>query len=560
MIARYVSILSSRDYSRLDLYKLSTTAVVLLAIALRFAQYLYDRSLWMDEAFLALNIIDKPFSGLFGELGFNQAAPPGFLLLERTGVTVFGRSEYALRLFPLLFGISSIFLFKRLANILLDRGAALLALTLFSLSDALIYYSSEVKQYSAEVAITLLVAVAGLDLSSRRQSRRRVAGWCLVGSTAVWFSHAAAFAVAAVLVLLAFDVARRRWDVVKPTAVATLVWLTSLGAFLVYQRFTISHLLHSYGRTTPGPSAAASGGSDSFFPTGVGFVRNVAGALSEAFGIPATGTRHAAAYALAAMGVLGAVAIARRAARTFVFVAAPAVGVYAAAAIGLYPILPRTILFLVPWAAVVVARGVVASTAPLRRGRSVVTLGIAAALLAVTAGTAGRHLLVPREREEMKPVIRYLARQWKPGDSLYLFYRAQYAVRYYLECDCFSSPWIRKKVFVAATPAGIGSAQYAPALLSDPPRLLVAQKRSTLREYLRMITPLLGRKRVWFLATAVDPTERSLFGYLACVGRRRDSYVRRSGSGDFRSVVLVEYDLSSWRARFGKACGARFGL
>ena len=233
-------VLASRDHLSLRAYGLAVWAVVLAGIVLRIAQYLYDRSLWMDESFLALNLIDKPFSALFGQLSFNQAAPPGFLLVQRADITLFGKSEYAVRLFPLVCGISSILLFKRVASALLGRSAALIALALFSLSDGLIYYSSEVKQYSADVAVTLLIAVGGLDLSSRRPSRGRAIVWGLIGSAAVWFSHAAAFGVAAVvLVLLAADIAHRRWQVVKPAAAVLGVWLASLAVALVYERFTV---------------------------------------------------------------------------------------------------------------------------------------------------------------------------------------------------------------------------------------------------------------------------------------------------------------------------------
>jgi 4-amino-4-deoxy-L-arabinose transferase-like glycosyltransferase len=542
-------------------YDIATSVIVLMASALQVAQYLYDRSLWMDEAFLSINLLDQPFSRLFGQLGFNQAAPPGFLVTERVAITILGTSEYALRLFPLLCGIASIFLFKRMSRLLLDRTAALLALALFGLSDALIYYSSEVKQYSTDVAITLLIGVGGLDLLSRRPSRRRLVVWCVIGAAAVWFSHAAAFAVGAVITLFAFDVLRRRWDVVKPTSVVLGIWLLSLGVALAFERNTAAHVLHSYTGTNSIGLGATTGSSGSTFPTGLQFFRDAAGGLFEDLGIQTTGPGHDGRWIIAAVGLLGAGAMARRALDKFAFLATPAVGVFAASAIGGYPVLPRTILFLVPTVALFVARGAVALAAPFRTHRRAVTLGIAAALLAVPAVTAVRHAVEPRQREEMKPVLSYLASQWRPGDSLFLFRRAQYAVRYYLECDCLLSSSARGRVFgPVATPRRIGGEQYAPALLSEPPRMVVARPEDTLREYLQPLKPLLGRKRVWLLATAADPVERSLFDYLSCVGRRRDGYLRRTGGGDFHSVVLARYDLSSWRSLVDEQCGARLGL
>jgi hypothetical protein len=53
-----------------------------LGVALRFAQYLANRSLWLDEAFLALNVVQRSFSQLFQPLDDEQVAPIAYLLAE----------------------------------------------------------------------------------------------------------------------------------------------------------------------------------------------------------------------------------------------------------------------------------------------------------------------------------------------------------------------------------------------------------------------------------------------------------------------------------------------
>ena len=110
---------------RIDAYRLSVVILVALGVALRVREYASDRSLWLDESWLALNIVDRPLAQLFGDLSFNQAAPPGFLLIERTSVALFGPTEYALRLFPLLCGIAALPLFARFAQSLLRPPGAL---------------------------------------------------------------------------------------------------------------------------------------------------------------------------------------------------------------------------------------------------------------------------------------------------------------------------------------------------------------------------------------------------------------------------------------------------
>ena len=65
-------------------------AFIALGIGLRLAQYLHNESLWLDEAFLALNLQNRSLGQLFGVLDYNQAAPPGYLFLEKVLASAFG--------------------------------------------------------------------------------------------------------------------------------------------------------------------------------------------------------------------------------------------------------------------------------------------------------------------------------------------------------------------------------------------------------------------------------------------------------------------------------------
>src|SRR6266702_8275167 len=56
--------------------------LVCLGTLLRVSQYFANRSLWHDEALLALNLVDRPLSHAARPLDFGQAAPVGFLLAE----------------------------------------------------------------------------------------------------------------------------------------------------------------------------------------------------------------------------------------------------------------------------------------------------------------------------------------------------------------------------------------------------------------------------------------------------------------------------------------------
>src|SRR5215213_3690007 len=100
--------------------KAAAALLILMGAILRLRQYLTGRSLWADEAMLALNIVERNFAGMFQPLDYDQGSPIGFLLVEKFFNSILGKSEFALRLFPLLVGSISLWLFylllKRITN------------------------------------------------------------------------------------------------------------------------------------------------------------------------------------------------------------------------------------------------------------------------------------------------------------------------------------------------------------------------------------------------------------------------------------------------------------
>jgi hypothetical protein len=95
---------------------LASLVAVGIGIILRLVELLESRSLSLDEAWLALNITNRSFDDLFGQLDFNQAAPPAFLAVDKTIVEALGDSEYSLRLLPFLAGTLALVLIPFLAH------------------------------------------------------------------------------------------------------------------------------------------------------------------------------------------------------------------------------------------------------------------------------------------------------------------------------------------------------------------------------------------------------------------------------------------------------------
>jgi len=126
-------------------------ALIVMGIILRLRQYFSGRSLWADEASLAFNLANRSFAGLTQRLDYDQGAPIGFLFIEKLLVVGLGNIDQVMRLFPLFSGILAIYLFYRIADAHIKGG--MFGVLLFSVSWSLIYYSSELKQYSSDVMI-----------------------------------------------------------------------------------------------------------------------------------------------------------------------------------------------------------------------------------------------------------------------------------------------------------------------------------------------------------------------------------------------------------------------
>ncbi|MGH2793436.1 MAG: glycosyltransferase family 39 protein, partial [Actinomycetota bacterium] len=134
---------------------------IIVGSAVRIQQFLFRRSLWLDEAALAVSIVGRSYGDLLDPLAFGQIAPAGFLWIERFMVGLVGDNEYGLRLFPLLSGIASLVLFHRLSRRVLSPAVAPLATILFAITSTAVYYSGEVKPYSSDVLATLAVLNLG---------------------------------------------------------------------------------------------------------------------------------------------------------------------------------------------------------------------------------------------------------------------------------------------------------------------------------------------------------------------------------------------------------------
>jgi hypothetical protein len=116
----------------------------------------------------------------------------------------------------------------------------MVALIFFAFSDDLVYYSSELKPYSGDLAFALAIMLVTTDILDQPLCKRRIASLATLAISAPWLSFPSVFIVAGCGVALLSDrIGRRSWR--------DLIWLVFVGmcwsASFIFAYRTASALL-----------------------------------------------------------------------------------------------------------------------------------------------------------------------------------------------------------------------------------------------------------------------------------------------------------------------------
>lgn len=404
----------------------------MIGAVLRAAPYAAERSLWLDETLLALNVVERDYHGLTRPLDHGQAAPVGFLVLQKLVIETLGDDDHMMRLVPFAAGLGGLILFAVLASRLLPGYGALLAAALFSLNPALIYYGAEAKQYSVDVFVAIGLPLLAHTVGFRALSARSTVALLTAGGLAVWFSHAAVFVCAGVACALLHTAYReeRGRDALRLLAIAC-AWLACIAAnyFLFVRNADPTGYLSAFWAHGFMPS-----------PTDVASLAWLPSTLVDAFANPGLLPFAGVGFTLA---VAGALSLASGNPGRLLLLAAPAGLTLIAAALGLYPfatspdadlfpLTGRVILFIVPSMTIVVSEGarvVAGASQPALLGA-----GWAASLLLLTplVWRAPHDFLAPLSINEVRPLVEKLSRRTNGGDVVLVNEKGAPILRYYM--------------------------------------------------------------------------------------------------------------------------------
>lgn len=507
--------------------------IIAAGAALRLAAYAAGRPLWLDEALIAINLLDPPPDGLLGPLSFAQGAPPGFLWAQSVLIDGLGPDEHALRLLPLISGLGALALFWPVARRVARPRAALPALALFATLAPLVHYSSEAKQYSGDVLAALAVTWAALLVAERPRDGRRALAAGLVGAGALWLSHAALLVLAGVAPVLAIAAVRRRdGAALRLLAGAGALWVASAtAAYAISLRHLDGLQEHVVGRDSPfSPPLPPRTLADLAWPADTS-----AATLRDLAGWPAP-----LALAAALLVAAGAYAMLRRDATRAGLILAPAAVALVASALERYPFGGRFVLFLMPALVILLAEGglCLRDRAAGHRALGPLSLAPLAALIGWQLWLAGAEVASPRLREDIRPALLELAHAWRPSDRLYVSEGAQYAFRYYADAGWIARasgrplPWPVVDAPPDPRPA-------APAVLGRPPHIVIGRSVRG-REPTGIaadLAVLAGGARTWVLVS------HAIHGDGEFLRERFDAAGRRLRSERWEGAELHLYDL-----------------
>ncbi len=400
--------------------------LLFLGLLFRLAHYLANRSLWLDEAALALNILERGYPELLQPLSYNQAAPVLFLLALKLLTSLCGAGESIFRLLPFLAGAGALLLFYPLARRAISPGAAPLALALLVFSDRAIYYSGETKQYSLDLFFTVLLLLLA-DCAYRGGYRVKDLFWLgAAGILAVWCSHPVVFILGGVGGALFLTACRE-----KQTDRKTPVSLAVLGAVWVAS-FMVNYAFFS------GPATRNQAFFD-FFADDFAFF--IPGSLGELAWYPRTFVEiscnpmgfsipHAGMVLLAMLaGVI--VFWSNKKNFSLIIICLPLVLLLVASAAGAYPLADRLLLFTLPLFYLLIAEGAYFVWQELSRRHLFIGAAFVAILLSIMAGRAFYHLYRPRLINQTGPVIEYCLARRAEGEPLYVLAGSRMVFNYY---------------------------------------------------------------------------------------------------------------------------------
>ena len=411
-------------------------AIIGVGIFLRLFHLFDNRSLWNDEVFLTSSLLKTGFIDLVSTpLDYQQKAPIGFLWVVRLLVLLLGKSEMVLRLFSLLCGIASLFVFVPVARYFLKPTGVAIALAILAIAPPVIYHAVEIKQYSADLLATIVILWLYIRYHARA-TWQSLLQWGLLGFSINLFSYSAIFILAGMAGSLGlWYIYQNKWSLLFRSVPTFFMWLAGfvVSYYLLSYKYPDSEWLMIYFRN-----------EESFMPLLPTSLTEVSWFLKKLFsivhyplGLDWT-DRPPAAYNVVLRTMMrmvllpvlflsiGLVYFFRKDKQNFMVLTFPIVLTLLASAFEFYPVLDRLILFWSPLLIILIAQGCYKSTnfiSTTNKWRYVLPFLLLAPALANSAiQVVNPALFGGWKKSFQRESLFYIKDKFKPGDIVYVYW------------------------------------------------------------------------------------------------------------------------------------------
>jgi hypothetical protein len=408
----------------------SAVLLVVLAVAglsIRWLEFHRNYSLMMDECAISMNIFDRNLSALTKPLDYDQAAPLGYMVLQKLFFRVFGMGDRTTRMVPLFFGILTVplgaVLFARIFHLRRSAWPWILSTGLICLNRGLVSYSGISKQYTLECCVTLiLLHVFCRELSGPdpvASGLNGQGGWMVVLSPLlVWLSYGAVFVLtgfgAALVGRAVLGRRRNSWPL--------FAWF-SVSFFL---NLLIFFLLSA--RAAMADEKLSSMWTEAYMPLWPPLLATKW--LWQTFTALGEGVIHLRLTFLLPLGLLTTCIYATWQRSWFWLGCAGSIfACLCASALKRYPLSGRLTLFLLPIMVLMLAKAVDLLS---RRSQSSAAVVAMIALFAATSSLAHQIVIRNNPIDRVREVHRAMLAKLDPGDQLWVAPYSQPCLRYYI--------------------------------------------------------------------------------------------------------------------------------
>lgn len=499
--------------------------LLVLVIAVTRSHH-FDRSLWVDESWVANSILAASYQEMFRYEYWIQTTPPFLLVAARWLIQLTGPANWAFRLIPLVFGMGGVLLLTRFAARTLGLPLGLVCGGMAAVSTG-VQFSKDLKQYAAEFFFGVLFLNLALDLPALPFARRTVLLAAAI-VLAVGFGFPSLAYLPVTLMALLLHAKEKRFATV------------GIGAAAAAGALALLYLLY----LAPNSAGSLKSAWASQFPRTLDPVRLASfygGGFRQLF------LQHlwvelvrppAARYALIVPALAGAVrgvlALRRPAPETLVSLGAglPVAGAIAANLAGLYPFwYERFSHYLLPSILLLVTLGLHAGLELIRRP---LPLWIPTALLAgLAALSLDASRWPPRHFEQIEEALGYLeghARVTR-GDLLYVHVSLSEPMRLYRRMR----HWERAEIWFGGT--------QGKCCAREPDRLRLLEDPKLMREDFEQMQAASLARRKWMLYTA----RKDYWGFLQRNEERiHAQWLAEAGCKRESARQFPNISLSSW--------------